>query len=122
MADVERREVRLALVMTGGVSLAVWMGGVAAELYRAVRAEGFYGRLLDATRTTLTIDVISGSSAGGLNGAFLGTALARGTDAAVFDEVRDLWLEAGSFTALLRNPWAPNPPSLLQGDDYFLVQ
>ena len=30
-------ELRLALVLNGGVSLAVWMGGVAFELNRLVR-------------------------------------------------------------------------------------
>ena len=35
---VDRREIRLALVMNGGVSLAVWMGGVTAEIDRMRRA------------------------------------------------------------------------------------
>jgi hypothetical protein len=35
--DASFEELRLATVMTGGVSLAVWMGGVTAEI----------GRLLD---------------------------------------------------------------------------
>ena len=123
MADAgQERELRLALVMTGGVSLAVWMGGVAAELYRASKSEGLYGRLLAVTATTLKIDVIAGSSAGGLNGALLGTMLARDADPRDFDDVRDLWFEAGSFHNLLRSPWAPNAPSLLKGDDYFAEQ
>jgi hypothetical protein len=29
-------EIRIAPVMTGGVSLAVWTGGTTCELYRAV--------------------------------------------------------------------------------------
>src|SRR5262249_54705710 len=32
------RELRIAPVMTGGTSLAVWMGGVTAELYRVLNA------------------------------------------------------------------------------------
>ncbi len=37
------REVRLGLVLYGGVSLAVYMCGVAEELHRAVRGRGVYG-------------------------------------------------------------------------------
>ena len=44
-ADPDVRVVRLAVVMTGGVSLAVWIGGVVAEIYRAVRGAGIYGAL-----------------------------------------------------------------------------
>ena len=83
-----------------------------------VPGAGFYGRLLEATATRLTIDVIAGSSAGGLNGAFLGMALARQSPAEDLDRVRALWLEA-FFDQLLRSPWVPNPPSLLKGDEYF---
>ena len=40
MSDAGRyeEEVRLALVLNGGVSLAIWMGGVTCELDRARRA------------------------------------------------------------------------------------
>ena len=44
------REMRVTLAMNGGVSLAVWMGGVVGEVYRASRGEGLYGplcRMLD---------------------------------------------------------------------------
>jgi hypothetical protein len=43
--DEDRQEIRLALVMTGGVSLAVWMGGVAGEIYRATHFDDLYGEL-----------------------------------------------------------------------------
>ena len=36
-ADERLEELRLALVLNGGVSLAVWMGGVSYELNRLVR-------------------------------------------------------------------------------------
>src|SRR5437667_12250215 len=75
-------ELRLALVMNGGVSLAVWMGGVTNEFDRA-RCDGRlndsggpYAQLLDLFQSTLRIDVIAGTSAGGLNGALLGAAVA----------------------------------------------
>ena len=32
MPDEPRREVRLALVLNGGVSLAIWIGGVTKEI------------------------------------------------------------------------------------------
>jgi hypothetical protein len=39
-ATLATQEVRLALAFTGGVSLAVWMGGVARELSLLVNASG----------------------------------------------------------------------------------
>ena len=62
----EKVELRLALAMRGGVSLAVWMGGVAFELNRLVReTHPVYRGLLELTGTSARIDVISGTSAGG---------------------------------------------------------
>jgi patatin-related protein len=141
-----RAELRLALAMRGGVSLAVWIGGACAEidaLRRAgsgpqrpevtswlageavrvpsesdqdaarmyqvlVRAAGFEG---------VTIDVISGASAGGLNGAILSATLAYG---ARFDEMRRLWLEVADIEKVMRSATDPKPPSLMMGDEYFL--
>lgn len=83
------RELFIAPVMTGGTSLAVRMGGVTAELYRVLKAadvaatsappEGdrlaeIYGRRLEITETRPTVDVITGTSAGGLNGSLLSAA------------------------------------------------
>ena len=43
-------ELRLALVMNGGVSLAVWMGGVAYEINRFIgETHPVYGSLLELT-------------------------------------------------------------------------
>jgi patatin-related protein len=124
MTDPDLRyEVRLALVMTGGVSLAVWMGGVTAEIYRLVRREeGRYRLLLDTLWADATVDVVTGASAGGLNGVFLASALARDLPVGEFDSLRDVWLSSGSLMSLLRNPRQRNPPSLLKGDEYFKVQ
>src|SRR5215217_8038391 len=83
-----RDELRLALTLNGGVSLAVWMGGAVEELdalrcapyMTAARAnhdtESVYGALLAALQLRVEIDIIAGTSAGGLNGAALGTAIA----------------------------------------------
>lgn len=119
-ADPDVREVRLAVVMTGGVSLAVWIGGVVAEIYRAQQGDGIYGALCDATRSKVTIDVITGASAGGVNGAFLASAVAYQPEAIQFDDLREVWLQDGAFESLLRKPSDRHPPSLLQGDAYFL--
>ena len=89
------QELRLALVMTGGVSLAVWMGGTALEFSRLIRADRnadtTYLELLRLTRSLPRVDVIAGTSAGGLNGALLAYAV---TQDAEVSGLRDLWLEA----------------------------
>ena len=36
--DQAKDDLRLAVVMTGGVSLAIWMGGVTHELNRLTRS------------------------------------------------------------------------------------
>jgi predicted acylesterase/phospholipase RssA len=118
------RELRLAVSFSGGVSLAVWMGGVAHELSRLCassplqRAEpacGFYQDLLGLTRSTPSVDVLAGTSAGGINGAALALALARGGDVA---PLREVWLEHGDLDALLRPVTEVSPPSLLRGDQH----
>lgn len=116
------RELRLAVVMTGGVSLAVWIGGVASEVYRALQGEGLYGHLARLTRTRLSVDVITGASAGGINGAFLAAAAAYRPATDQLDGLRNVWGTAGSIDRLLRDPREKNPPSLLRGDEYFYAQ
>jgi patatin-related protein len=124
------QELRLALAMSGGVSLAVWMGGVAMEIYRLVRsdpsvsgtddlADSVYRGLLDLTRTTPRVDIIAGASAGGLNGAFLALAMVHRSDLSI---LRSLWLEKASLIKMFRSPLAADPPSLLKGDEYFLPE
>jgi patatin-related protein len=141
------QKVRFAVAMTGGVSLAVWMGGVAREINLltqasdlrardpgeepvpppggpaagglALQVRDLYRRLLELVDVTASVDVLSGTSAGGINAAVLGLANARRLD---IGPLRDLWLQAGAFGSLLRNPRRdPNPPSLLQGDGQLLA-
>lgn len=121
---VDCEQLRIATTMVGGSSLAIYMGGVALELGRLVAASsrraadrGLYGALLDLTRTSARVDVITGTSAGGLNGACLALAQARGVDLSV---LRQLWVEKGDFAKLLRPLGDAAPPSLLRGDDFFL--
>src|SRR5882762_8011298 len=118
-STVERtEELRLALVMNGGVSLAVWIGGVSYEVNRFVgETHPVYRRLLELTRTHARVDVISGTSAGGVNGAAL--ALASVYDKSLH-KLRDIWLNRGAFADLLRRANQKDPPSLLDGDGYFL--
>lgn len=113
-------ELRIALVMNGGVSLSVWIGGVTHELNRLLNGDGtVYAGLQGLTRTRVRVDVISGTSAGGINGALLAHAVVFGADTA---GLRDLWVERGAFARLLRNPFQSDPPSLLDGDGYFLPE
>ena len=113
-------ELRLALVLNGGVSLSVWMGGVAFELNRLVReTHPVYRGLLELTGTAARIDVISGTSAGGINGAAL--ALAQLHDQSLYS-LRDVWLRTGGLDKLLHDPDDAELSSLLRGDDWFLPQ
>jgi patatin-related protein len=128
-SDIEQgpefgQELRLATVMTGGVSLAVWMGGLTNEINRVVRAghdthrtQDVYLALKRLMDTDVRVDVISGTSAGGINGAVLALAVARDADLSF---LRNLWLGEASLTELLRSPTERSPRSLLRGDEYFL--
>lgn len=93
------REVRVALVMNGGVSLAVWMGGATSELYDVIDASHptprgesdatqLWVELLQLTGLRVCVDVVAGTSAGGLNGALLAGSLARG---APYPKMREVW-------------------------------
>jgi patatin-related protein len=115
-------ELRIAAVMNGGVSLAVWIGGVTLELGRVVAGESAYGEIQALTGTSARVDVICGTSAGGVNGAFLAMAMAhhRQNLGPTLSQLRALWVNKGSFGELLRNPFATDSRSLLDGDGYFL--
>ncbi|HEY5353237.1 MAG TPA: patatin-like protein [Streptosporangiaceae bacterium] len=155
------QDVRFAVAMSGGVSLAVWMGGVAREVnllqqasnvrqHEAAadpgartrtpgagpdapgagtgsvadtgwdgRCRDLYLRLLRCLDLTVTVDVLAGTSAGGINAALLGLSSAAGADLAM---LRDLWLTTGSMDLLLRDPGEKTPPSLMQGDKVLFTQ
>ena len=122
-------ELRLAVTMTGGVSLAVWMGGVASEFLSFVRSTdpdlaeprwNAYRRLLEISQLEPRIDVISGSSAGGINGALLAYAIANRVDS--LKSVGRLWRDQGDILTLLRSVRESRPPSLLRGDEQFLPE
>ncbi|MEU3643011.1 patatin-like protein [Lentzea sp. NPDC034063] len=115
---MSREEVRFAVVLNGGVSLAVWMGGVVLELDRLTRPGSVYQPLLDLVGCTARADVIAGTSAGGINGAAL--ALSQVNKHADLTRLRDLWAEQGRMEQLLRTPFRGQPASLLKGDEFFL--
>jgi len=113
---VPGRQLRLALVFNGGVSLAVWMGGVAKEIDRfrcaGHRAQqtmdadpslAYYERLLRILRTDVVTDVMAGTSAGGINAAFLGYVAGNGKSLEVggANAIRDAWRALGKIAKLL---------------------
>lgn len=73
-------EIRLAVAMNGGVSLAVWIGGVAYELAKASEKDpaGPWATVLG--ERPVIIDVLAGTSAGGINAAFLALNQSHGAD------------------------------------------
>src|SRR3954469_19579017 len=124
--DALVEEVRVAMALNGGVSLAVWMGGCVTELDCARRAplsvepiEGapsrrVYHALCRAFHRVLVVDLMSGSSAGGINGALLGAAIRHGRRLHP-DFLRERWLELGDFEKLLHRTSEPSPAALMQG-------
>lgn len=116
--NVKSREVRLGLIMYGGVSLAIYINGVAQEFFRAVRGRGVYRLIKALTDSDIVVDVISGTSAGGVNGIMLGYALCNNRD---FAATSLLWRTAGDINKLLLDP-AVNRESayaLLDGEGYY---
>ena len=134
----EVRELRLGVVLYGGASLAIYMHGTTKELQRLVKAsalaersaqgttstERVYAELLDelarrdssGVRTRVVVDVVAGTSAGGINGVYLSKALAHNHSQ---DALRNLWFERGDIKVLLRGTgWVPTwlkAPFLLVG-------
>jgi predicted acylesterase/phospholipase RssA len=111
-------EIRIALVLYGGVSLAIYIYGVVYEFWRLVRAsrgleQNAYTPLLGKASAIATVDIISGASAGGINGVLLGKALATGAN---LDVCRSIWVDGGDFAKLLRDPSEHEPRSLLRVD------
>lgn len=136
-----QRELRLALAMKGGVSLAVWIGGAVSEINRLRVVNSVHQMIGTSTEvidpdahpwrrlarlvgySSVSIDVVTGTSAGGLNGTVLAGSLVYGYP---FERMRELWIQLGDIEALTRDTplrWGePPPPSLLDGDDYFLAR
>ncbi len=126
LADVPREQIRFGVVLNGGVSLAVWMGGGVLELDRLIKASAdaastpAYALLLRLAGASTRADVIAGTSAGGINGSAL--ALAQVNALADVSLLRDIWIDQGQIETLLRQPFRGSPSSLMKGDEYFLPE
>ena len=106
---MRQKELRIALVCYGGVSLAVYMHGVTRELWHLARAsrdlhggeestsraEAAYRDLLavcerdHGLRLRVLPDILTGASAGGINAVFLAQAIHSGQS---LDPLTELWL------------------------------
>ena len=118
---MREKELRLALVCYGGVSLAVYMHGITKEVWKLLRAsaaaharpdcelpvtvrdsESVYLDLIAELAPQLDLrivsDIVAGASAGGINGIFLAHAIAGGFD---LEALRDLWLGGADIDKLL---------------------
>lgn len=137
-----RIETRISLVLYGGVSLAVYMSGACKELLSVVRAgsdrvaddeltpvEREYRRLCqsggaDGQPRRVVVDVLSGSSAGGLNALFLAKALAHGGN---LDGLRKVWYAEADLLDLMAGndpaePRSTEPPkALLDGRKFHRI-
>jgi patatin-related protein len=117
---MRHKELRIALVCYGGVSLAVYMHGVTKELWKLLRAsrafhagsqtedapgsEAIYARLLarlqehHGLRLSVIADIVAGASAGGINSVFLAQAIHSGQS---LDPLTELWLSEADIDVLL---------------------
>ena len=115
---MREKELRLALICYGGVSLAIYMHGVTREIWHLIRAsrayhddipceggsESIYRDLIAQIEQQADIkmrvftDIIAGSSAGGINGVFLAQAIVTGQS---LEPLTDLWLERADVEVLL---------------------
>ncbi|HEX6047281.1 MAG TPA: patatin-like protein, partial [Pyrinomonadaceae bacterium] len=138
------QEVRFAIVMYGGVSLAIYINGIAQELLRLVRSTAKTGNvdlkgtervyrqvsylladenIIKADRehaaldtsvlppTRFVVDILSGTSAGGINGIFLAKALANGQD---MEKLKELWVKEGDIDTLINDKRSVEKPLSLQ--------
>jgi hypothetical protein len=121
-----RREIRLGLVVYGGVSLAIYMNGVCREFYNAVRGRGIYKLIKALTDSILLSILYQGTSAGGINGVLLSYALANSNLREVVDfaDFADIWRESGDILKLLREPSSSQTKveSVLNGEIYYQNQ
>ncbi|RNA64048.1 patatin-like protein [Prosthecochloris sp. ZM_2] len=114
------KEIRFAVVLYGGVSLAIYMNGIAQELLNMVRATSENPRPQNGTADVyasvadyldrhsgerfthrFVVDIISGTSAGGINGVCLAKGLAKGLDN--LEVLERIWLDHGNIDTLLND-------------------
>ncbi len=115
---MRQKELRIALVCYGGVSLAVYMHGVTKEIWKLARASRSFhaGEMAQAPverayrdllgdieqkhqlRLRVLPDILTGASAGGINAVFLAQALFSGQS---LEPLTELWLENADVEKLL---------------------
>ena len=115
---MREKELRLALICYGGISLAVYMHGITKEVWHLARAsrayhsrependgtQSVYRALLESLASEcglelrVLVDILTGASAGGINAVFLAEAIAAGRS---LDPLTDLWLETADVDRLL---------------------
>jgi patatin-related protein len=125
---MRQKELRVALICYGGVSLAVYMHGVTKELWHLARASrdfladggnengrgvrAVYRELLEhvqeshGLRLRVLPDIVTGASAGGINAVFLAQAIHSGQS---LEPLTQMWLEAADVDRLLdpeARPWS----------------
>ena len=115
---MRQKELRLALVCYGGVSLAVYMHGITKEVWHLARASRAFhhpdATALDGVaaayrdvlrqierdhglRLRVLPDILTGASAGGINAVFLAQAIHAGHS---LEPLTDLWLENADVSQL----------------------
>jgi len=127
MTPAFEQEVRFALVLYGGASLAIYIHGVTQEFFHLVRStavdadgklivsdtelngtERVYRKLASSPDGTVStrflVDIASGTSAGGINAIFLGKAFANGQ---TLDQVSRLWLDQADVQDLWNRDRVP---------------
>lgn len=115
---MRQKELRLALICYGGVSLAIYMHGITKEVWKLAQASrdfhdgdkveecsrGEYYDILDwmeretGVKLRILPDIIAGASAGGINGIFLSQAIVSGQS---LEPLTELWLETADVDKLL---------------------
>lgn len=116
---MRQKELRLALVCYGGVSLAVYMHGITKEVWHLARASrdyheesdaelggvaGVYRALLERIeadhhlKLRVLPDILTGASAGGINAIFLAHAVHSGVS---LEPLTNLWLENADVDELV---------------------
>jgi len=123
---MRQKELRIALVCYGGISLAIYMHGVTKEVWKLARAsrafhageaqaspvERVYAALLERIAADYSLklrvlpDILTGASAGGINAVFLAQALHSGQS---IEPLTRLWLENADVDQLVApeaRPWS----------------
>jgi patatin-related protein len=123
---MRQKELRIALICYGGISLAVYMHGVTKELWHLTRASRdfhaggepesgtapVYRQILQTLqeehglRLRVLPDILAGASAGGINAVFLAQAVHSGQS---LEPLTELWLTCADVDRLLdpeARPWS----------------